>query len=61
MKEENDGQIFRNGSKVQPNMDEDHMYMKVNMDQLYLTCISFLFPVAKCMCSANQLLDPVAN
>ncbi|WOH13692.1 hypothetical protein DCAR_0833203 [Daucus carota subsp. sativus] len=28
VKEENDGQIFRNGSKVQPNMDEDHMYMK---------------------------------
>ncbi|KAK1369343.1 hypothetical protein POM88_035435 [Heracleum sosnowskyi] len=28
VKEENDGLIFRNGNKVQPNMDEDHMYMK---------------------------------
>ncbi|KAL1802056.1 hypothetical protein ACET3Z_030703 [Daucus carota] len=28
VKEENYGQIFRNGSKVQPNMDEDHMCMR---------------------------------
>ncbi|KAL8106463.1 meiosis-specific protein ASY1 [Apium graveolens] len=28
VKDENDGLIFRNGNKLQPNTDEDHMYMK---------------------------------
>lgn len=43
VKEENDGLIFRNGNKFQPNLDEDHMYMKVNMEQWFLTRISFFF------------------
>lgn len=43
-------------------MDEDHMYMKVNMDQHFMNRLSFLLPMGydKVACLLlTMLLDPV--